>query len=83
MSVRIRPSAVSNAELCSGSTKDFGSLSPGSNPGSAALFPGSSMVEQAAVNCKVVGSNPTRGATFELTSKNLYRSGLRQKHRVN
>jgi transcriptional regulator with XRE-family HTH domain len=25
-----------NAELCSGSTGDFGSLSPGSNPGSAA-----------------------------------------------
>ena len=25
-----------NAELCSGSTRDFGSLSPGSNPGSAA-----------------------------------------------
>ena len=25
-----------DAELCSGSTKDFGSLSPGSNPGSAA-----------------------------------------------
>ncbi len=38
-----------NAELCSGSTGDFGSLSPGSNPGSAAsegrAFPGSSMVE--------------------------------------
>jgi hypothetical protein len=26
------------AELCSGSTGDFGSLSPGSNPGSAAIF---------------------------------------------
>ncbi len=45
-----------NAELCSGSTGDFGSPSPGSNPGSAAnrillpylcnegvLFPGSSI----------------------------------------
>ena len=51
MSVRPRPSALSereilyleritikDAELCSGSTGDFGSLSPGSNPGSAALF---------------------------------------------
>ena len=28
----------SDAELCSGSTGDFGSLSPGSNPGSAALY---------------------------------------------
>ena len=41
MSVRVRPSAPAsarmvNAELCSGSTGDFGSLSPGSNPGSAA-----------------------------------------------
>ena len=27
---------ISNAEWCSGSTGDFGSLSPGSNPGSAA-----------------------------------------------
>ena len=26
------------AELCSGSTGDFGSLSPGSNPGSAAIW---------------------------------------------
>ena len=54
MSVRIRPSAqdwVMVAELCSGSTGDFGSLSPGSNPGSAAtVFLGSSMVEWAAVN---------------------------------
>ena len=40
-----------NAELCSGSTGDFGSSSPGSNPGSAATaFLGSSMVEWAAVN---------------------------------
>ena len=38
-----------DAELCSGSTEDFGSSSPGSNPGSAAL-PDSSMVEWAAVN---------------------------------
>ena len=51
MSVRSRPSALSereiqylewitinDAELCSGSTGDFGSLSPGSSPGSAALF---------------------------------------------
>ncbi len=73
MSVRIRPSAVSNAELCSGSTKDFGSLSPGSNPGSAALFPGSSMVEQAAVNCKVVGSNPTRGANLGFPKLSRYK----------
>ena len=29
---------VSFAELCSGSTGDFGSLSPGSNPGSAAIL---------------------------------------------
>ncbi len=37
MSVRVRPSApIKNAELCSGSTGDFGSSSPGSNPGSAA-----------------------------------------------
>jgi hypothetical protein len=27
-----------NAELCSGSTGDFGSSSPGSNPGSAAII---------------------------------------------
>jgi hypothetical protein len=27
-----------NAELCSGSTEDFGSSSPGSNPGSAATL---------------------------------------------
>ncbi len=26
-----------DAELCSGSTEDFGSFSPGSNPGSAAM----------------------------------------------
>ena len=40
-----------DAELCSGSTGDFGSPSPGSNPGSAAsMFPDSSMVERAAVN---------------------------------
>ncbi len=33
-----------NAELCSGSTGDFESLSPGSNPGSAATaLPGSSI----------------------------------------
>ena len=39
------------AELCSGSTEDFESFSPGSNPGSAAtVFLGSSMVERAAVN---------------------------------
>ena len=36
MSVRARPSALYIAELCSGSTGDFESLSPGSNPGSAA-----------------------------------------------
>ena len=36
MSVRARPSALHIAELCSGSTGDFESLSPGSNPGSAA-----------------------------------------------
>ena len=40
MSVRPRPSApythVIGAELCSGSTKDFESFCPGSNPGSAA-----------------------------------------------
>ena len=72
-----------NAGLCSGSTEDFGSSSPGSNPGPAALFPGSSMVERAAVNCKVVGSNPTRGATLESTSRNSYKSGLLQKHRAN
>jgi hypothetical protein len=40
VSVRVRPSApFPVAELCSGSTGDFGSLSPGSNPGSAASFP--------------------------------------------
>ena len=38
VSVRVRPSApFPVAELCSGSTGDFGSLSPGSNPGSAAM----------------------------------------------
>ncbi len=38
VSVRARPSAADqDAELCSGSTGDFGSLSPGSNPGSAAM----------------------------------------------
>jgi hypothetical protein len=70
VSVRVRPSApvnygncIKDAELCSGSTEDFGSSSPGSNPGSAATaFPGSSMVEWAAVNRLVVGSSPTRGA---------------------
>ena len=42
---------INDAELCSGSTGDFESLSPGSNPGSAArAFPDSSMVERAAVN---------------------------------
>ncbi len=70
------------AELCSGSTGDFESLSPGSNPGSAAILfldssmiehnnrkligtkalPSSSVVERAAVNRLVVGSNPTSGA---------------------
>jgi hypothetical protein len=56
---------LANAELCSGSTGDFGSLSPGSNPGSAAnqkAFPGSSTVEWAAVNRLVAGSSPARGA---------------------
>ena len=33
-------------------------------PNKRYLFPGSSMVERAAVNCKVVGSNPTRGAQW-------------------
>ncbi len=36
VSVRVRPSAHMDAELCSGSTGDFESSSPGSNPGSAA-----------------------------------------------
>ncbi len=44
-------SSVIDAELCSGSTKDFESFCPGSNPGSAKrLFPDSSTVERAAVN---------------------------------
>jgi hypothetical protein len=44
-------STSGDAELCSGSTGDFGSSSPGSNPGSAArMLPDSSMVERAAVN---------------------------------
>ena len=31
------------------------------------MFPDSSAVERAAVNREVVGSNPTRGASFKLT----------------
>ena len=58
---------VGNAEWCNGNTGAFGASIPGSNPGSAARiiaesFLDSSTVEQAAVNRKVVGSNPTRGA---------------------
>ena len=33
---------------------------------SAAVFPGSSVVEQPAVNRLVAGSNPARGASFSL-----------------
>ena len=59
---------MGNAEWCNGNTGAFGASIPGSNPGSAAriiaeTFLDSSTVEQAAVNRKVVGSNPTRGAT--------------------
>jgi hypothetical protein len=52
VSVRVRPSApraieaetgTGSAELCSGSTGDFGSSSPGSNPGSAAITPAQSL----------------------------------------
>src|SRR6185437_8384168 len=58
---------VGNAEWCNGNTGAFGASIPGSNPGSAARiiaesFLDSSTVKQAAVNRKVVGSNPTRGA---------------------
>ena len=61
VSVRARPSAPGTAELCSGSTEDFESSSPGSNPGSAANpFPGSSMVEHATVNREVVWSTKNR-----------------------
>ena len=60
-----------NAEWCNGNTGAFGASIPGSNPGSAARiiaesFLDSSTVEQAAVNRKVVGSNPTRGARREV-----------------
>ena len=32
------PAFGTNAEWCSGSTRDFGSFGPGSNPGSAAIL---------------------------------------------
>lgn len=49
-------------ESSNGKTVGFGPTNRGSNPCSRALFLGSSMVEQQAVNLTVVGSNPTWGA---------------------
>lgn len=40
------------------------------------IIPCSSMAEQEAVNFKVVGSNPTGGATFRLSERCLYQPWL-------
>src|SRR5262249_47737962 len=47
-----------------------------SRPARIAVVPGSSAVEQPAVNRLVDGSNPSRGATFQLLNSRSYAHGV-------